>query len=164
MQLFRFGILFAACAAISGVSFASMGDPQDEEITPEVELRFTVKPHVSLADQCASEAAELADVEKALALCNAAIEENPDDAGSYYYRGNVHFSLGDYASAEADFTEAIRLQTNYMARTYYQRGVARENLGRFKQACLEDYKMALELEPGWGFAKRAVESCAWAYE
>lgn len=135
---------------------------QDGQVTFTTKGTITVRE--KLTAKCGTEITAQDDLETAIETCTAAIEENPDDAQAYYYRGYGYYYLKDYPAAERDFTMAINLGVANVEQTYYQRGVTRERMRRFRQACIEDYPKALEAAPHWGRAKRAVESCAWAYE
>lgn len=117
----------------------------------------------SLSEQCANGVVEQTDLQASLDICNAALAQAPSDANTYFYRAFNHFYLEDYASAEADFTQAIALGTSYEAKAYYQRGVCKEKGRRLKEASL-DFKKAHELSPNWSQARRKVEEYAWAYK
>ena len=49
----------------------------------------------------------LRDTKLALADFDLAIELNPHSAPSYFNRGNLHYSLGDYSSAEQDYKKGL---------------------------------------------------------
>jgi tetratricopeptide (TPR) repeat protein len=67
------------------------------------------------------------DLEKRLAACNAFIakskESSPDLIRAYNWRGDAHYSKGDYDRAIADYDRAIRLGPDY-AIAYTARGNA----------------------------------------
>lgn len=52
-----------------------------------------------------------------------AIEDNPENAGAYINRGDVHFLTGQYDAAIADYSKAIELNPDDMA-AYQSRGTA----------------------------------------
>jgi tetratricopeptide (TPR) repeat protein len=130
---------------------------------PSFDVVVDVDVKESLAKQCALAVVDQTDIPKALELCNAALAENPDDADTYYYRGFAHFYLDNYPAAEADFSEAIRLNTSLLAKSYYQRGVCKERQRRMRDAA-PDFKKAHELAPDWVPARRKFEEYWWAYE
>ncbi|MDA9968356.1 tetratricopeptide repeat protein [Salibacteraceae bacterium] len=59
-------------------------------------------------------------------------------------------SLGEYKSAIADFTTAIRLDPDD-ASAYYNRGLAYDDLGEYKSA-IADYTTAIRLDPDFASA------------
>ena len=139
-----------------------MGDRSDP-IEFTFEKTVVIKQEKSDLVLCSEGAAQQIDPEEALASCDAAIAENPDDAEAYYYRGYNHFHLARYEEAEADYTRAIELETRYLAESYYQRGTCREMLRRLREAAA-DFKKAHDLKPDWYPAKRKVEEYHWAYK
>ncbi|MFQ4141201.1 tetratricopeptide repeat protein [Chlorogloeopsis sp. ULAP02] len=66
-------------------------------------------------------------------------------ADDFYLKGNEKYSQKDYKGAIADYTEAIRLNPNYIA-AYYNRGLVRSALGD-KQGAIADYNSALKINP-----------------
>ena len=58
-----------------------------------------------------------------LAYFTEAIEDNPEDAGAYINRGDVHFLTGQYDAAIADYSKAIDLNPDDMD-AYRSRGAA----------------------------------------
>jgi len=77
------------------------------------------------------------------------LELEPSDAAAYNNRGNAYSDLGEYNSAIADYTTAIRLVPDY-AKAYNNRRIAKENAGL---PYCSDYKKACELG--------AKECCEW---
>lgn len=124
---------------------------------------FTVKRDQDLALLCAAGVSNQEDLDASLEYCNAALEENPEDADTYYYRGYNYYYLEDYPTAEADFTKAIEYNTRHLAQAYFARGAVKEHLRKLHEAA-QDFKKALELSPDWSQAKRKVEEYAWAYK
>ena len=72
-----------------------------------------------------------------------AIRLQPDDASTYYNRGNVKIELEQYAAAISDYDIAIRLKPDYAA-AYNNRGVVKDALGRTPEA-RRDLRIALRL-------------------
>jgi tetratricopeptide (TPR) repeat protein len=76
----------------------------------------------------------------ALAYANRAVDANPRHTPSWNTRGNCYFMLGDFQSAESDYSLAISLDPlMHIAR--HNRGVCREML-RDEQGACEDWKTA----------------------
>ena len=69
----------------------------------------------------------------------------PDYANAWFNRGEIHYELGDFATAIKDYSEAIRLQPED-AGFYTSRGHTFFQLRRFRQA-LADYDRAVEIAP-----------------
>lgn len=63
----------------------------------------------------------------------------------YIHRGMARFSQGDYESATADFTRAIRVDPDN-ARAYYYRAVA-HRLMHAPETALDDYNRCVEIDP-----------------
>jgi tetratricopeptide (TPR) repeat protein len=71
-------------------------------------------------------------------------------AEEYFNRGNERYDAGDYAGADADYSEAIRLKPDD-ALAYNNRGIARQAQGDLGGA-LADYEQALRLKPDFADA------------
>jgi tetratricopeptide (TPR) repeat protein len=88
------------------------------------------------------------------AVKSASYEEGrttaPRTAGTFLDRGITLAGQGEYESAIADFTEAIRLDPNYTA-AYYNRGNAYNNKGDNDRA-IADYTQAIRLDPNYAAA------------
>lgn len=173
-EMRRIPLFLAAIGLVVAHSAAAQWNPEEsgrirkkEEPPPSGSATFETIIELdrkeSLASQCANGVVDQTDLEATLEICSAALEENPSDANTYFYRAFNYFYLEDYASAEADFTQAIALGTSYEAKAYYQRGVCKEKGRRLKEASL-DFKKAHELSPDWSQARRKVEEYAWAYK
>jgi len=67
-----------------------------------------------LARLAASEARELG--AEAEAFCDMLVKWRPSSGDPYYHRGCVRAARGDHAGAALDFSEAVRLGTEYAAR------------------------------------------------
>lgn len=79
-----------------------------------------------------------------IARCTQKIQQNPNDADSYFNRGNAYYDLKQYERAIQDYSKAIALNTNY-AEAYFNRGIVYYNLGQYERAIL-DYNKALEFK------------------
>ena len=80
---------------------------------------------------------------------------NPRNAEEYVFRGIDFADLGDFEAAIQDFTEALRLDSNF-TRAYYNRGITYNKIGRYQDA-IEDFGAAIDLNPNYGaaYANRA---------
>jgi len=74
-----------------------------------------------------------------------AIRINPNNANTYYSRGNRYVDLGNYNQAIEDYTQAIRINPND-ANAYWGRGYSYAELGNNNQA-IEDYTQAITINP-----------------
>lgn len=77
-----------------------------------------------------------------------AIRLRPDIAEGYINRGNVLIRMEDYSGAIDSITRGLALSPQEPARAYYNRGIANEELGRYREA-YNDYRRAAELAPQW---------------
>ena len=78
------------------------------------------------------------------------VETQPQDANTYFDRGNVYQSKGDYDHAIEAFNKAIEIKQDY-AEAYTNRGVAYHSQGSYDLA-IRDYDKALELNPSYAEA------------
>jgi tetratricopeptide (TPR) repeat protein len=99
----------------------------------------------------------LGELENAIEECHRAIEVDPDF-------GNPYNDIGAYLIAKGNYTEAIPyLQRALDAKRYRAYHFAHFNLGRAKEYqgdvlnALRHYKKALELEPRYLIAYKAIE-------
>jgi hypothetical protein len=93
-----------------------------------------------------STAAALAD-DPTIKLLTAKLNENPDDAGALYRRGQVYASKGVYSLAIKDFDNSIRLNPKDVE-ALNNRCWARTVIGDL-QAALKDCNEALRLRPNF---------------
>lgn len=157
----------ASAQSLDAPDYWSVDDKKDEKSEPPVEQEFektvTIERKKSNLVICSEGAASGEELESALAACNAAIEEQPQNGDAYYYRGFTFFHMGRYADAERDFTSAIDLGARWLAESYYQRGACKERQHRLREASV-DFKAAHDLKPQWSAARRKVEEYHWAFE
>jgi tetratricopeptide (TPR) repeat protein len=76
--------------------------------------------------------------------CNNALRLKPNNVDVLGIRGVAQLSLGNYAQAIADFSQALRIKP--MVDTYINRAIAFRNDGKFEDA-LADCNEALRLRP-----------------
>jgi serine/threonine protein kinase len=76
---------------------------------------------------------------------NEAIERNPNDADSYFQRGNNRSNSNDKKGAIVDYTKSIALNPKE-SEVYSQRGNAHSAIGN-KKAAIADYTQVIQLEP-----------------
>ncbi len=78
--------------------------------------------------------------EEVLRLLNVAVEKGYNEPQVWYYRGLRKLIDGDNTGAVSDFTEAIKLKSDYVL-AFHDRGTAKRELGDM-QGALYDYRMA----------------------
>jgi tetratricopeptide (TPR) repeat protein len=77
---------------------------------------------------------------------------DPESAGFHLDRGLLFLSRGDYDMAISEFTEAIKINPNFMA-AYINRGYAYRDKRDINSA-LEDFNQAIRLDPNSSWAYR----------
>ena len=93
-------------------------------------------------------------LEKSLALYETIIEIDSLNASAAFNQGFIYLEyLGGYSEAEYWFSQAIEALP-YYHQAFYNRGLARESLDKNTDA-LEDYEMALKLQPDYTSAALA---------
>lgn len=85
----------------------------------------------------------------ALADFDAVLAIDDSHAEATLNRGAALLQLGQSGPAIAAITQALSLGVAEPHKAYFNRGVARENLGDLRGA-YEDYNTALEIQPDWG--------------
>lgn len=87
--------------------------------------------------------------DEAIEHYNKSIRLNPDNASSYYNRGNACRNKGDYDRAMEDYDKAIELDSN-LAIAYHNRGnvYIQQGGSDFTKSARSDYNKAIELDPG----------------
>lgn len=88
----------------------------------------------------------------AITYFNDCINDRPDYASGYAFRGAAYYLLADYDTALLDFNVAIDLSPDY-ASAYNWRGLAYLAIGDYLQA-LADSRMAIQLDPTYTEAYR----------
>ena len=72
-------------------------------------------------------------------------EKQPISAETYFLRGNMKSTLGDYVGAITDYTTAIRIKPDH-ATAYCGRGIAKHELEQHL-AAIADYSTAIRINP-----------------
>jgi tetratricopeptide (TPR) repeat protein len=98
--------------------------------------------------------AALGQNENAMADYNHGIAMEPNLGDAYVDRGSGEIFMKNYDDAMTDINKGIGLGMSYPEIGYYDRGIAEELMGKYKEAYY-DLKHALELEPN--FTKAADE-------
>jgi tetratricopeptide (TPR) repeat protein len=86
--------------------------------------------------------------EDAMADYNHGIALTPDLGDAYVDRGSAYIFLKRYDDAMADINKGIALGVSYPEIGYYNRGLAEELTGKYKEAYY-DFKHVLELQPNF---------------
>ncbi|OFX46082.1 MAG: hypothetical protein A2046_04285 [Bacteroidetes bacterium GWA2_30_7] len=89
------------------------------------------------------------DFQSAINDFDNAIKINPKHLRSFYARGLVKNKIGNFSEAVNDFDATLNLKTKgndklEFADAYYNRAIAKKNLGKNEDACL-DFKKAADL-------------------
>lgn len=87
---------------------------------------------------------EMEDYEGAISEFTLVIEEDPYDKELYYYRGFAYNKIEQFVKADIDLSNAIYLDYYYID-AYFQRGIARVNLGDTISA-MKDFHIADSLK------------------
>ena len=87
------------------------------------------------------------DAEEFIKLYTAGLTLYPKMVEGYIKRGNAYSYIGEHDKAIADYSETIKLKTNY-AKAYYKRGNVYRNKVDFDKA-VADYTKAIELNPDY---------------
>lgn len=82
---------------------------------------------------------------EAIDILNVLIRHDSKDFDAYFLRGIAKYNLDDLLGADADFSEAVRLNPVYTG-AYYYRAITRSRLGNYDDA-LSDFRQAIELRP-----------------
>ncbi len=88
------------------------------------------------------------DYEAAVADDTASLELQPDLTEAYLDRGAALMELKRFADAAADYGHALALGPQQPEAVYFDRALAREDLGDIKGA-YADYREAARLNPSW---------------
>jgi tetratricopeptide (TPR) repeat protein len=92
----------------------------------------------------------------AIRLLDDAVKLEPGNVDGWWLRGLAHLKKKDYEKAEADCSEALKLDSNF-APAFRERGYARKNLKKY-DAAVEDFTAYIKLRPEdpEGYEGRAV--------
>lgn len=85
------------------------------------------------------------DVARAVELANLAVKEHPENAGAWFFRGQVRVALRQYDRAVTDFDKTLKLDKVHLF-AWHERGAAHFRLGRFQQA-IRDWDEVIRLDP-----------------
>ena len=96
-----------------------------------------------------------AEYEDSIADSNAALEADGQLAQAVVNRGVALLLEHRPADATADFTRALAMAPAHQERVYFNRAMAREDLGDLKGA-YADYRRALEVNPQWDRPKQEL--------
>lgn len=88
--------------------------------------------------------------EAVIQLMSVVIENNPQLAPPYQYRGSAYWALGNCVSGLEDLDKAVVINPMY-AEAWANRGLVNDCLGNTSQA-LFDYQKALSIDPSFSFA------------
>src|ERR1700743_3449685 len=94
--------------------------------------------------------------EQALADINSGLSLDPDLSDAYVDRGAAAMAIGHYEDALADLNKGISLGPHRPQIAYYDRAIVNEHNGDIR-AAYDDYKRALEIEPGFALAARELK-------
>ena len=99
---------------------------------------------------------QLGHIERAAADFNKAIEIQPDLGDPYVNLGVMLIKEKKYAPALDQINKGMDLGMGFPHLGYYNRAIAEQMLGRYKEAYY-DYKKVLELEPGYDKAEERLK-------
>ncbi|OAB56796.1 hypothetical protein AY600_01440 [Phormidium willei BDU 130791] len=90
------------------------------------------------------------DIEQATAL-------NPNEASYYMKLGEIHDRLGEYQFSEWSYSQAIRVD-DFSADAYYQRGLARREMGRFDARFdFQEAARLYQVQQNWSARSQAIQ-------
>ena len=110
-----------------------------EELDVELELVKFFKPQVQLMDMADEN-------DREMAVLDAAIKGDPNNAALYFRRGREHFAKGDDSRAISDLDSAIQLNPDN-GRAYVIRGTVYGYMKKYGRV-ISDMSEAIRLEPG----------------
>ena len=99
---------------------------------------------------------QLGHIERASADFNKAIEIQPDLGDPYVNLGVMLIKEKKYQDALGQINKGMDLGMGFPHLGYYDRAIAEQMLGQFKEAYF-DYKKAVELEPSFGAAEERLK-------
>ena len=123
--------------------------PDTAGLTASSVMRPTREPAmVEAMFQSAMDEHEKGNYQRAMALLDTVILENPKAAGAYINRGWAKAGTGDWQGAIDDYTQATMIaeDDNSRALAYNNRGIAEKALRRF-DAAEQDYVRSAQIDP-----------------
>lgn len=137
--------------SLVGMTAETVGEDPDK--TRKAAEDVQEDPKASLIDRAIADAVLLQEqekideaIEKWHSIANITEEINKElGSHAWFSVGYLCGERDDYEVVLDSYTKAIRLNPNYVE-AYYNRGVAKHNLGQY-EAALADYNRALELKP-----------------
>jgi tetratricopeptide (TPR) repeat protein len=90
---------------------------------------------------------EKQDYGTAIACFTKLIQTDPANAQWRYLRSLAYYKKSNYAGAETDLDEAIRLKPKNLAQCWFKRGLVDEEMND-KEDAVADYSKAIQVDPG----------------
>ncbi|MFT3807245.1 tetratricopeptide repeat protein [Arenimonas sp.] len=87
----------------------------------------------AVANRCWLLAVLNRDLDQAGKACELALQRDPQDSNTYNTRGFLHYRLGEFEAAIADYDKSIAGDPK-VGSSYYMRGMAKQALGRHDEA------------------------------
>lgn len=126
----------AATHANMAVTYTRQDDIRNGLVSYQRALALQPNLGNALGGRCWCRAALGLELQEALADCDEALRQNPEDYNTFNSRGLVKFRLGDHAGAIADYDKAIAGDPS-VGSSYYVRGLAKRALGRNDEAAAD---------------------------
>lgn len=120
------------------------------------EENLTVKDRAATYDNRGIMETSLGRLDQALASFDAAIRTDASLGDAHVNRGTILIRQKKYEDALAEINTGIELGMAFLHIGYYNRAVAEELLGRYRDAYY-DYMHTLELEPGFTAAQERLK-------
>lgn len=112
---------------------------------------MSAEEHAKLVDELlAVSSRAVEDYDQAIRLASKALEINPQDAKSYYYRAIAHYDLREYEEAVSDLSKALEIDPDD-ERAYLVRGLAYTKQKDYEPA-IQDHTRAVQLAPEFAVA------------
>lgn len=131
------------------VAFEQVKVSEDARTKTKINIKLEESPKALLSPEDYVERAnrhwQNRESDKAIALCDIAIEHNEKLPWAYLIRGNAYQEKGKYDQAIKDYTQAIELDPNY-SDAFNNRGNAYIRKKQYDLA-IEDFIKAIELKP-----------------